>query len=63
MRLLALALTGILTTGPVFAQAGQSTPPPSSADDGRAIRNDCDLCHGLLAQDDPAPPILKQLGE
>ncbi len=36
MRLLALALTGILASGPAFAQEGQSAPPPSSADDERA---------------------------
>src|SRR3990172_8196575 len=29
--------------------------------DGRTISGDCDLCHQLLAQDEKAPPILKQL--
>ena len=31
------------------------------AKDGRAIRNDCDLCHNVLAQDEKDPPVLKQL--
>jgi hypothetical protein len=29
--------------------------------DGRVIRNDCDLCHNVLAQDEKDPPVLKQL--
>ena len=29
--------------------------------DGRVIRNDCDLCHNVLAQDEKDPPLLKQL--
>ncbi len=29
--------------------------------DGRALSNDCQLCHELLAQDEKEPPILKQL--
>ncbi len=32
-----------------------------AATDGRTIRNDCSLCHNLLAQDEEAPAILKQL--
>ena len=29
--------------------------------DGKAIPNDCDLCHNVLAQDEKDPAILKQL--
>jgi len=32
-----------------------------AAKDGRAISNDCDLCHQVLAQEEKAPEILKQL--
>jgi hypothetical protein len=31
--------------------------------DGKTISQDCDTCHSLLAQDEVAPAILKQLGE
>ena len=31
--------------------------------DGKAISQDCDTCHALLAQDEPSPAILKQLGQ
>jgi NapC/NirT cytochrome c family, N-terminal region len=30
--------------------------------DGRTIAGDCDTCHQILAQDDPDPKILKELG-
>ncbi len=30
---------------------------------GKAITQDCDNCHALLAQDEENPPILKQLGQ
>lgn len=32
-----------------------------TAKDGRVIRNDCDLCHNVLAQDEKDPAVLKQL--
>ena len=32
-----------------------------AAADGRTIANDCELCHQLLAQEEKAPAILKQL--
>jgi hypothetical protein len=32
-----------------------------AASDGRVIRNDCDLCHDVLAQDEKDPPVLKRL--
>ena len=31
--------------------------------DGKTISQDCDTCHALLAQDEPSPAILKQLGQ
>ena len=30
---------------------------------GKTISQDCDTCHALLAQDEPSPAILKQLGQ
>jgi len=30
--------------------------------DGRTIAGDCDTCHTILAQDDPNPKILQDLG-
>jgi len=33
-----------------------------TAPDGRAIASDCSTCHVLLAQDEKAPKILKDLG-
>jgi hypothetical protein len=31
------------------------------AADGKAITQDCDTCHALLAQDEHEPEVLKQL--
>lgn len=33
-----------------------------TAQDGRTIASDCDTCHTILAQDDPDPKILRDLG-
>jgi hypothetical protein len=32
------------------------------AKDGRVIKQDCETCHAILAQEDPAPAILKEIG-
>ena len=56
MRLLALVLTAIFASGPVFAQEGQSAQPPSSTDDGQNLPVSLDRIRQALERA-PAGPL------